>query len=383
MSVTQTRPRRAALAATALATLTSLGLTAAPAVAEPAASRTGRTPAYELTDLGTLPGGTSSVALGVASNGTAVGTSRTGAGFRPQVAVRWRAGQIENLGTLPGSTFSRAFAVNARGQAVGEAFTAPPEVSRAVQWEADGTIRDLGTLGGRSAVANDIDARGRAFGVSSQATGPSVATVWDRTGPAALPSLDQQASGASRVNAVTRSGRAVGAAPSRTEDGSSVGQAVRWDPRGPTFVPVALDRLEPGRFAVALGVSERGVAVGEASRLDPGTTRTSTRAVRWDGTSVRELPAVGTYRFTRANDVSDQSDAVGFASGFAGFPSIDGVAVLWRAGRAIDLNTAVQRGGEGFVLRSAEAVNERGEIVGFGSKDGQTRAFLLTPAAGR
>lgn len=317
--------------------------------------------------------GTSSLALGVSASGTTVGTSRTSSSFRPQFAARWRDGQIENLGSLPGSTFSRAFAINHRGEAVGEAFTPSPEVSRAVQWDADGTIRDLGTLGGRSAVANDNDERGRAFGSSSQATGHSVATVWDRTGPTALPALDPQATGSSRVNAVSRSSRAVGSAPARIENGSSVGQGVRWDPQGQSFVPIALERLEPGRFAVALGVNEKGTAVGEASELDPSDKdagRTSTRAVIWEGTTVRELPAVGSFRFTRASDVSASGDAVGFASGFAGFPSIGGVAVLWRDNQAIDLNTVIAEDPAGFVLRSAEAINERGQIVGLGTLKG-------------
>ena len=355
--------------------------TAAPAGAAPPAG-SGAAPGYTLTDLGPLEGGTSSSALGIGRDGVAVGTSRTGPAARPQVAVRWDTdGQVVNLGTLPGSTFSRAFAVNARGQAAGEAFTPAPEVSRAVIWEADGTIRDLGTLGGPSAVANDIDASGRVYGASSQLSGPSQATVWEAGGPQALPPVDPQASGSSRVNGASDSGIAVGASPSLVGT-QSVGQATRWTVRGPRATATPLDRLEAGGFSTAYGVNERGVAVGEATRLDPTAAapqRTSTRAVRWDGTRVQELPGLGTYRFTRASDVSARGDAVGFASGFAGFPSIDGAAVLWRDGRAIDLNTVVAGGTDGLVLRSAESINERGQIVGFGTRNGQNRAYLLTP----
>lgn len=376
--LTRGRPR-VALAGVALTCAGSVAV-AAPTTAAPSEQST---PRYVLTDLGTLRGGTASFALGVSPNGVAVGTSRTSSGSRPQLAARWRDGQVENLGTLPGSTFSRAFEVNSSGQAVGEAFTAPPEVSRPVLWEADGTLRDLGTLGGPSAVANAVDERGRAFGVSSRASGPSVATVWEPTGPRALPAVDPGATtGASRVNAAAKSGRAVGSAPARIETGSIVGVATRWDPRGQGWTATVLKRLEPGRFATALGVSENGTAVGQASRLDPtetAPTRTGTRAVRWDGTGATELPAVGSFRFTRANEVANDGDIVGFASGLAGFPTIDGVAVLWRGDRAVDLNTAVVGGTDGFVLRTAESVNDAGQVVGFGSRDGQTRAFLLTP----
>jgi probable HAF family extracellular repeat protein len=59
-------------------------------------------------------------------------------------------------------------------------------------------------------------------------------------------------------------------------------------------------------------------------------------------------------------------------------PTIDGAAVLWWRGQAHDLNDLVLDG-EGFVLRTAESVNDAGQIVGFGTRDGQTHAFRLEP----
>lgn len=379
---TRTAARRSAalvgLGLLGLVGLVGSALVAPASAAGPTSQPAQPAPAYTLTDLGLLPGGTSALALGLGADGTTVGTSRTSAAFRPQVAARWRDGQVADLGTLPGSTFSRAFAVNARGQAVGEAFTPSPEVSRAVLWEPDGSIRDLGTLGGRSAVANDVDDQGRAYGSSSQQSGPSTATVWTSVGPQALPA---EATGSSRASAATASGsEAVGSASLPTNDGPATG-AVRWTARGDGWTTTALDRLEPGRYAAALGVSDDGLTVGEATRLDPSqsdATRTVTRAVRWDGTAVRELPGLGSYRFTRANAAA-HGDVVGFGSGFAGFPSIDGAAVLWRGGAAYDLNTRVVGGTDGLVLRSAAAVNDRGQIVGLGTRSGANRAFLLTP----
>lgn len=362
--------------AQAAAVLVAVGAVTGTATSAAASPVEADLPRYTLQVLEPLPGGTSHLALGSSRAGV-VGTSRTGPDARPQHATLWHVDHVHDLGTLPGSTFSRAFAINRRGQVVGEAFTAPPEVSRAVMWEPDGTIRDLGTLGGAGGVANDIDDLGRAYGVSSPASGSSTATVWDRHGAHALPSPDPGASGASRVNAVTRSGDAVGAAPVRS-GGATTTLAVRWDARGLRHSPTLLPPLEQGRFATALGV-DGDVTVGEATRLDPGTTRTSTRAVRWQNGTVAELAPVGAYRFTRATDVSPDGHAVGFASGFAGFPSLDGSAVLWTDDEAVDLETVVVDLPDGLELRNAESIDERGRISGFGTQNGRNVAVLLVP----
>jgi hypothetical protein len=43
-----------------------------------------------------------------------------------------------------------------------------------------------------------------------------------------------------------------------------------------------------------------------------------------------------------------------------------------------DLNNQVTNL-DGWVLQTAESINDSGQIVGYGTRDGNTRAFLLTP----
>jgi probable HAF family extracellular repeat protein len=43
-----------------------------------------------------------------------------------------------------------------------------------------------------------------------------------------------------------------------------------------------------------------------------------------------------------------------------------------------DLNSLLPAN-SGWELTTANAINEQGQIVGSGKKDGQTKAFLLTP----
>lgn len=90
------RPR---LAVTLLA---ALALVPGPAVAATATDAVAaRPPSYSLEVLEPLSGGTSSIALGLSSRSVTVGTSRTGSGFRPQVAVRWQPGRLRTWGPCP------------------------------------------------------------------------------------------------------------------------------------------------------------------------------------------------------------------------------------------------------------------------------------------
>jgi probable HAF family extracellular repeat protein len=350
-----------------LVLLLVLAALAAPVGALPSAA-----PEYEVVDLGGL-GGTASFALGLSDRGEAAGTARTGAGTRPQQAFAWRDGTVRPLEPLPGSTFSRAFAVNPRGEAVGEAFTPSPERSRAVRWDRDGRITDLGTLEGASgAVANDLNARGQVVGSSG-----GQAVVWDGAAPQPVGTLGGEGSTA-RGNAINDRGQVVGSSQTdvRSASGSRVSHAFLATPIGRGYRLTDLGSLGgPAAFSVAYGLSNRGDVVGESVTEAGGSTY---RATLWRDGRVVDLGTLPGLRHSRANDVSADGTVVGHASGFYGFPTIDGAAVRWRGGDVVDLNALIPADA-GWVLRSAEAINAAGEIVGFGTHEGETRAFLLRP----
>ncbi|MBA2556901.1 MAG: hypothetical protein H0V12_06085 [Chloroflexi bacterium] len=330
---------------------------------------------YEVVDLGTL-GGTSSLALGISRNGQVVGTSRTTGSTRPQFAFHWLDGEMVNLGSLPGSTFSRAFKVNEVGVAVGEAFTPSPERSRAVMWR-NGSIVDLGTLpGATGAVANDINNRGQVAGASGIR-----AFLWEDGEMRDLGAVSEAEDARSRGNAINERGQVVGSSQTEilTSSGSRATHATLWD-RGRAIDLGTLG--EPTDFSVAFGLNARTEVVGESVVGRVGTT-TVYHAFLWSGSRMVDLhPTALGLRHSRANAINEQGEAVGHASGFFGFPTIDGKAVLWRNGVAVDLNQRIS-GGSGWVLRSAEGIDAAGHIVGYGSFGGQTRAFLLVPMRGR
>ena len=77
-----------------------------------------------------------------------------------------------------------------------------------------------------------------------------------------------------------------------------------------------------------------------------------------------------------ANDINASGLIVGNSQRIAGSAA---VATVWFAsnGLPVDLNTLIPAA-SGWNLLSAEGVNEAGDIVGFGTYQGSTRAFLLT-----
>jgi probable HAF family extracellular repeat protein len=121
----------------------------------------------------------------------------------------------------------------------------------------------------------------------------------------------------------------------------------------------------------AFEIKARGTAVGEAFTPSPERSR----AVMRVSGEIIDLGTLPGASGAVANDINARVQVTGH-----GFASIDGRAVIWHDGHAHDLNELLPPD-SGWTLRSAEGINEAGPIVGYGTLDGQTRAFLLSPGA--
>jgi probable HAF family extracellular repeat protein len=129
------------------------------------------------------------------------------------------------------------------------------------------------------------------------------------------------------------------------------------------------------RFSEALAINNRRWVVGRSTVTGP-----TERAFLWRaGQGMTELGSLG-LNYSRALDVNNRGQVVGYASTFAGFPTFGAAAAfVWEDGVLHDLNDLIPDG-TGWELLAAEAINASGTITGYGRLNGETRSFLLTPA---
>lgn len=326
---------------------------------------------YQLINLGTL-GGNSSFALDINNLGQVTANAQTAVG---QPAPRlntflWNApGPMLNVGVLPGSNnFSRGYAINDAGAIVGESDN---NASRAFIY-ANGSLSGLTRLAGDNdrGVAHDINNTGLVVGISSNGVA-SRATLWTNGQASDLGSVDGLSTTTARAWGLNDAGSAVGL--SRRDSTSSVSQATLWRPGA---APLNLGSLQPDSFSQAYAINDNGVIVGSAVNGQTGSGTSITQAVLWRlaGNSV-SLQALGSLgrTFSEAKDINDAGQVVGYATNIAGSPQR---AFIWQAGNLLDLNSLVDPA-SGFTLLSAEGINDRGDIVGWGTVGGLTQAYVL------
>lgn len=335
-----------------------------------AATAQAQLPPYRFIDLGTL-GGTSSFALDVNDRRQVTGNSQTPVGNpAPRLnAFLWENGVMTNLGVLPGSNnFSRGYGINNSGVVVGESDNNRP---RAFRYES-GVMTDIGTLGGASAVAHDINDAGTIVGAASNGLTTRPFTYQNGV-MTDLGTLAGSVSSTGRAWAINSRGDVVGV--SRYDDVNFRSHATLWRGGIPGSAEDLGALVHPNHFSQAFGVNDALQIVGESVYQVTATGSSLYQAFLWENGTMTALDALG-FRHSRANDINNNGLIVGHVSGFYNFPTIDGQAVAWHNGTVYNLNTLISPS-LGWTLRSAEAVNSWGDIVGYGSYRGQVRAYML------
>ncbi len=347
----------------ALTALTVLGLvTSRPAL--------GAASFYSITDLGS---GLS--AYDINNKGEVVGDYYNGSFSH---AYLYSDGQLQDLGTLPNGDTSLAYSLNNQSQVVGRAYAQPNNYdTRAVLWDSNG-INDLGSFpdgGFFNGAAFGINESGQVVGQGQHGLGTNPHAFLYSGGP--LQDLGTLGGNSSLASSINRKGQVVGL--SQTLYGSDFnGFSHAFLYSGGSLQD--LGTLGGGTVGVesrASSINNKGQVVGSSTISPHGRTH----AFLWDSSNgMQDLGTLASFDASFANDINDKGEVVGDSTltitKTGGYQMISH-AFLYSNGQLQDLNEIPHSSGWDF--QQAKAINDRGQIVGAGTINGQPHAFIATP----
>lgn len=316
---------------------------------------------YSIIDLGTL-GGSDSTGLSLNNSGQVVGWSLDRYGRRR--AFLHTAGQTIDIGTLGGSE-SSASDISETGIIVGYSLLAPDasgsDYRRAFRF-ADGVMEDLGTLGGRESFANAVNAAGQVVGYAKNSADE---VRGFRTTGAGMEDIGQLATSAGfniYPSSINNSGQVVGAAPNENNLLRAFFHA-----HGSMHDLGTLG----GGTSFATRINHRGHVVGYAE-----TAMGEEHAFYYSRRKgMRDIGTLG-GRVSRAYGLNNLRQVVGYSVDAQNTAQL---AFAYEANAGMkDLNSFLPED-SGWILRSANGINDRGQITGWGSVGGEGHAFLMTP----
>jgi len=228
-------------------------------------------------DLGTLPGGYESYSaginnrgevIGVASNATPDANSMSFPGYQARAFLWDRQHGMQDLGTLSGGTDSIAAMMNEPGHVVGWSYisSAPsancsPQFSLATGsfiWDKQNGMTDLGSFGGTCTLAADLNNKDQVVG-QSNLTGDQLfhAFAWDRA--TGLTDLGTLGGSFSQAYAINENGEVVGAA---TKQGDLQADAVLWRESGGKWNKTDLGTVNGSNCSFAFSINASGQVIG-------------------------------------------------------------------------------------------------------------------------
>ena len=355
------------------------------------------TPAYTITDLGALLPGSTSNASAINAGGQVGGTYYASNGSYGPYAFVWTPGQgpgtgIHDIGQVANANITLS-GLNASGQAVG---SAPSGVYYQVysNYTYTSYLSNYGFLtapngqitqsalvppaGGRQCAVTAVNTSGEIVGQTGTSQpynaydGPQhgFALIPGQT-PTLLPTLGGQTSAAYSLN---DSGLIVGSAALAPATSNYPQHAALWQ-NGQTTDLGTLG----GQNSTAYGINALGQIVGQSDTSAPGADMCSTPFSGRNGQMTDlSLQVGGSYG--KAESINLSGQVVGLADNRQSYPYPGQSAMLWQSGQAYDLNTLLV-GDTGWTLTDAAAINDSGQVAGSGRINGQTHAYLLTPAA--
>jgi probable HAF family extracellular repeat protein len=366
-------PRRAMVVALALAIALAAALAVTPAQPADAVGST-----YNVTGLES--GWTNTIARDINETGLIAGQGQNPSGQAR--AFLWKGNQIKDLEVPAEGNLSRARSINGSGQVVGEwrTLVGGQQRFKAFLWKGN-QIKDLNALiptgsGWDLLGAQAINKSGQIVG-SGTINSQTHAFIYENGTVTDLPvPLGDSFSEAFGIN---DSGYVVG------ESGSALGgQAFLYANGEVDKFGALLDHSEHP-YSEAMNLNDSGDVVGwsytpMATPQDPPQGLAFLYNRDEDGEAkITYLDPLPDDRYSRARDIDESGLVVGWSRNDTGASQEQQFsAVLWEDGEVNDLNDLIPAD-SGWKLTDAYSINERGQIVGSGFKDGQLRAFLLRP----
>jgi probable HAF family extracellular repeat protein len=374
-------------------------------LAQPAAAQQ-----YQVSYLDSL-GGTNSRGNSINNRGWIAGFSRL-TGDQNRHATIWRNDSLLDLGTLgsPDKNSSVAWPVkNNRGIIAGISQTDTPEPNGerwscfaffsgprrggftclGFIWE-NGMMRALDPLpGGNNSFATGADNTGHVVGWAENGVHDSACVapqllqfhpvVW---GPGtnqiqALPLIAGDTSGA--ATAINNRGQIVGISGicDQAVGRFTAKHAVLWD----NGQPIDIGNFGVGLWNTPMSINQNGDIAGFAGTDPADLDGNFLRAFKWtrkDGIEpLNPLPLPG-HVSSQANAINERGQVVGFSCTI----DADCRAALWENGVRKNLNDLIAPGFNG-VLTNAQDINDQGEITGraFDPTSGTLRAFIAVPVS--
>lgn len=265
-------------------------------------------------------------------------------GYTHAFAVLWDGG-IPYALWPPDERECNAMDINNAGQIVGRMET-PSGTREAYLWEG-GVLLPLGTLGGEDSYAMAINNAGQIVGSSGTQEGGG-AFIW-------------------QDGVMTSLGLMEGGTFSTAHDINDVGQIVGMANGGgqPRF---AAFLWEDGVMSPLVGLQDAH-AINDLGQVVGRASGEGINAAMWDDGVVTPLGALVEGERCQAWDINNRGQIVG-ESGVHAF--------LWEDGIMYDLNDFIPANPE-WRLSGAHAINEHGQIAGWGRIGDGEHAFLLTP----
>jgi len=344
-----------------------------------------------LSELGTLPGGTSSQAVWISPNGLIAGYSNNGQsdpdvfGFPQARAVVWHHGKAIDLGTFGGNQ-STSYAVNSRGQVAGVALNDIPDPysfydfvfcgspngtqTRAFLWNKNDGIKDLGTLGtGNDALAFFVNEAGQVAGIAYTDSIPNPTTglptfhpfLWEKgKGMRDLGTIGGDA--VFNMNGLNRRGEIIG---TQTLAGDATWHPFLWDGKKLVDLGTLGGDQDWGNW-----INDEGDVVGQGAL--PGALEF--HGFLWRKGKKTDLGLLPGDFFSDTTVINSRGQIVGVSGN-----DVSASAVLWENGHIIDLNTLLLPG-SGLMVYWALYINDPGEIAAYAvDSSGNNHDVVLIP----